>query len=111
MKIKGISFGRGGINDRIDIPGIGNVSEIFLGLSVIDPHGRGTGTVTSMEFEPRGGLILIKRTDPDGKPVRRWTRNQDVKEHNKADFIAIRLGDNMTMYGDDEQPAQPLQKR
>ena len=25
MKIKGISFGRGGTNDRIDIPGIGNV--------------------------------------------------------------------------------------
>ena len=103
MKIKGIVFGRGGTNDQRVIPGIaGSKSEIYVGYESTDSFGRGQRKITSIEFEPRGGLIIVKAVDQEGKPKRCWSQNENVKEHHNADYIAFRLADNMTMFCDEE---------
>ena len=106
MKIKGISFGRIGMGDKRPIPGLGNDSEIYIGRTVNNSRGRGTLMVASIDFEPRGGLIIVKAVNEEGKPQRCWTQNETIKDYQIADFIAFRLAENMTMYCDDEPVSQ-----
>ena len=102
MKIKGLSIGRGTNTDGKQFPVLGGTGEVYVGQKV---NGYGVQhTIASMDFEPRTGIITIRQVDEQGKPLRRWTKNETVKDYQRCDFIAIRLSDNMVMYADEEVP-------
>ena len=108
MKIKGLSIGRGTNTDGKAFPVLGATGEVYVGQT---KNGYGvTHTITSMDYDPRTGLIKIYQVDQSGKPLRRWTTNETVKSYQECDFVAIRLSDNMVMYADEEQPQQQGQQ-
>jgi hypothetical protein len=112
MKLKGLKYGRGGTEDVRYIPGIGRVSEVYVGQHTIDPSGRGTSTVVSMELDPRSGRVFVRRVDQFGKPQRLWTTNETVREHERGDVLGIdAAGSNMIFDDEPKDQQQGQQKR
>ena len=110
MKLKAMVYGRNSIEDRKQIPGLGSVSELYVGQSVTDNGGRhGTRIISTMDFDPRSGRVFVRRVDEHGKTNRVWTSNEIIEERNLADFIGVDATGATLLFDDDPKEAQ--QKR
>lgn len=117
MKIKLVQFmaGDGSAVAPRQLPGIGRVSSIAVGDIAKDTVD-GEAIISSLDYEPRSGAIVIRKTKKDDNPVdasRSWNRSPREGGNSlglpepHADWCAISIG-SARIIGDDAVEAKAV---